>query len=77
MSTNERQNDRLKELCIQTWLLLTKDERETFIEEGPIGFVETFAYLLGLDVTDENREVWLDIGDTLLIISKLKFPEVK
>jgi hypothetical protein len=64
---SDKQVERLKELCKKIWSLLTNDERDTFYYgSGVIGFVEEIAYMLGLDVSDENEELWLNIADDLI-----------
>lgn len=64
---SNKQNKRLKELCKKIWSLLTNDERDVFYYgSGVIGFVEEIAYMLGLDINDENEECWLNIADELV-----------
>lgn len=59
--------ERLKEMCVTIWSMLTDDEAEGyFCGVGTIGFVESVADLLFIDmeeVSEEELDVILDAID--------------
>ena len=59
--------ERLKEMCVTIWSMLTDDEAEGyFCGTGTIGFVESVADLLFIDmeeVSEEELDVILDAID--------------
>lgn len=55
--------ERLKELCLQVWPLLTKEEQEVYIySHGTIGFVEDIARMVNIEAEDILAEAM----DTIL-----------